>query len=82
MVQRTERASFAAAAVAALVALAVAPTEAITTNAPSVDGGWFRGCVWSPPGLSAPCPKDDLAGNGCLVQTFAKDCEAYGCRAA
>ena len=52
MVQCAERASYAAAAVAALVALAIAPTGAITTNAPSVDGGWFRGCVWSPPGLS------------------------------
>lgn len=39
------QASYAAAAVALSVLAAVAPVAAITTNAPSVGDGWYRGCA-------------------------------------
>ncbi len=37
--------SYAAAAVALLVLAAAAPAAAITTNAPAVGDGWYRGCA-------------------------------------
>ncbi|KAK9827704.1 hypothetical protein WJX81_002445 [Elliptochloris bilobata] len=43
MAQLAERATYTAAAVVAMFFLAAAPAAAITTNAPAVGDGWYRG---------------------------------------